>query len=236
MKKSLLKISSIILLADFGLTSGLYAKNGNPFTMADALAFSSPDKYVCLTFDDGPTAVTETVLNVLKKENVKATFFVIGKNIRTHTDTLKRIFAEGHVVGIHTHTHEYKKIFTSPEALKNDINCCLSAIKAVNENYKPKYYRFPGGSFGLSEGLKNVPFELGLKYVDWNASCRDCEIKPESCNDLTECAIQTSSGKNNVIILLHDAADKMMTALALPDIIQNFKQKGYTFVTVDKIK
>ena len=190
---------------------------------------------ICLTFDDGPTHITESILDTLKSFDVKATFFVVGKNVQKHPDILKRIFSEGHTVGIHTFSHEYKKIYSSPTALTEDINACLRAIKAVNGNYTAKYYRFPGGSFNLSNNLLAVPEKFGLTYVDWNAACRDSEITPHSPDDLTQCAITTAAGKNRIIMLLHDAADKHMTALALPDIINNFKEKSFSFTTVEKV-
>lgn len=190
-------------------------------------------KKICLTFDDGPTAVTEQILDTLKDNGITATFFVVGKNVKRNPQILKHIFREGHTVGIHSYSHEYKSIYLSPEALKEDINACFCAIKGVNCDYLPKFYRFPGGSFGLSEGLKNVPAEMGLRYVDWNAACRDSEIKADLPDELTQYALSTAAGKNNVILLLHDAADKYLTADALPDIIREFRSKGYYFTDID---
>ena len=193
------------------------------------------EKKICLTFDDGPSLISETILDVLKEKNLKAAFFVIGKNAEKHPAVLKRMFDEGHTVGIHTYTHEYKRIYSSPEALKEDINRCFCAIKAVNCNYCPVYYRFPGGSFGLSEKLVSVPEEMGLIRIDWNASCRDSEIKPANEHELAEYARSTAKNKNNVILLMHDAADKRFTADALPEIISYLYSDGFSFVPLEKV-
>ena len=190
---------------------------------------------VALTFDDGPTKITETVLDVLKEKNVKATFFVLGVNVDKNPRILRRIFDEGHLVGMHGYSHKYHEIYASCTALKSDINRCLCAIKGVNSNYEPKFYRFPGGSFSLGKESKDAVKSEGLVYVDWNASCRDSEKKSASEDELITHAFATSEGKNHVILLMHDAADKARTARALPQIIDRFKVEGFSFVTVEKL-
>lgn len=196
---------------------------------------NTEEKTVCLTFDDGPTPVTERMLDVLKECGIKATFFVIGKNAERHKDILRRIFAEGHTVGIHTYSHEYKKIYASPAALADDIKRCLCAIKAVNSEYEPIFYRFPGGSFGLSEELLKVPDSMGLTSVDWNASCRDSEVRSADALSLCAFARETAGKKTKVIMLLHDAADKSTTADALPRIVNDFKEREFSFISLEKV-
>jgi len=221
----------LLLYLVFGLTFIAFTVN----TDINAQAGNLPEKTVCLTFDDGPTKVTEKILDCLAQNNIKATFFVCGKNVEKNPKILSRIFKEGHSVGIHTHTHDYKSIYASPKALTDDINACLRAIKAVNANYKPLLYRFPGGSFNLSDSLISVPKNLGLCAVDWNASCRDCELKTDDSSLLFKEAMSTSANKSRVILLMHDAADKHLTALALPDIIKEFTKNGFSFLTVEKV-
>jgi peptidoglycan/xylan/chitin deacetylase (PgdA/CDA1 family) len=191
-------------------------------------------KTICLTFDDGPSNVTNTILDILKDKNVTATFFVCGKNVNKHKDITKRILSEGHTIAIHSFSHEYKNIYASEQNLREDIIKCFYSIKNILPTYTPKLYRFPGGSFGLSKELINVPKTLGLTYVDWNASCRDCEISPLSPNELTTYAITTSHNKNHIILLMHDSSTKQMTAKALPEIIDYYKENEFSFFSVEK--
>ncbi len=192
-------------------------------------------RHICLTFDDGPTRVTEDILDVLSRYNIKATFFVTGKNAEKNPEILARIFDEHHTVAIHTYSHVYREIYASPEALADDINRCFCAIKGVNCDFEPRFYRFPGGSFTLGETLKNVPSAMGLRYVDWNAACRDSEVRGATPDELAAFARATAQGKERVIMLLHDAADKKNTALALPKIIEEFLSDGFSFVSLEKV-
>ena len=134
------------------------------------------EKVVYLTFDDGPTKfVTDEILDILEEREVLATFFVIGKMANDHPEVLKRIYFAGHTVALHGQSHDYKKIFSSPTALEQDILDCIDAIKVILPNFKPKFYRFPGGSYNLSNKLKIIPEKLNLTTVDWNAIVGDGE-------------------------------------------------------------
>ena len=102
-------------------------------------------KSVYLTFDDGPSnSVTPRVLDTLKEENVKATFFVVSERARGREEILRRIADEGHTIGVHSATHKYSEIYASDEALKKDMATCAAFIKKTT-GVTPKVYRFPGG-------------------------------------------------------------------------------------------
>lgn len=189
------------------------------------------EKCVYLTFDDGPSdRVTPKILDVLKEENVTATFFVIGMNAETRKYLLKREVEEGHTVAVHSYSHEYKKIYSSPENLIKDINKCNEVIKSVTGSYSD-VYRFPGGSFNLSKRLISAVKEQGLKYVDWNASTRDAEYYAAPPEIIYKSAIETSKGLNQVVLLAHDSTSKTTTAAALKKIIEYFKKQDYLFKT-----
>ena len=186
-------------------------------------------KTVYLTFGDGPSdRVTPKVLDVLKEENVKATFFIIGKQAETRKYILEREKREGHTVAVHSYSHVYSQIYSSPADLLKDIDKCNEVIKDATGNYS-KVYRFPGGSFGLSERLKNAVEEHGLRYVDWNASTRDAEILGATPYQLYREAVATAAGADNVVLLAHDSTTKTATAEALKSIIRHFKDNGYVF-------
>lgn len=227
MKKNLLRAGLCILLAVMLILYQNYVHRSKPvFSLAET------QKYVYLTFDDGPSdSTTPKVLDVLKKEGVKATFFLIGRQIPLRTSIVKRINDEGHALGLHSYSHNYREIYASSEALLNDIEKCACAVEEVTGT-APSLYRFPGGSFTVSDELKKSVKKAGYHYVDWNASCRDAELVNPSAYELYEAAVSTAGDKNNVILLLHDSAHRAQTVNALPDIIRYFKDKNYTFGTL----
>lgn len=213
-----------ILFVVFGSTG--FGKNSLSF--ADV----NNGKEIYLTFDDGPSdRVTPKILDILKDENVKATFFIVGKNAERRKELLKREFDEGHAIGVHSYSHKYKDIYSSSESLIKDIDDCNEIIKEVTGR-KSSLYRFPGGSFGLSSGLIGAVTAHGMQYVDWNASFRDSEIMSPTPSQLIRAAKTTIANPNKVIMLAHDTTDKTATAAALRDIIAYFKNEGYTFKTL----
>lgn len=186
---------------------------------------------IYLTFDDGPTdSTTPKILDVLKKENVRATFFVVGRQIKGREKILKRTAEEGHSIGIHTYSHRYDEIYADKAALLKDIEKCRGAIKKVLPDYNKNLYRFPGGSF-LCPSLREAVTRAGYRYYDWNASAGDAEGR-YTAKQLFENAIRTSEGKTPVVLLMHDGVGYKNTVRALPEIIRRFKNEGYVFKTL----
>lgn len=189
-------------------------------------------KEVFLTFDDGPSSeITEKVLDVLKEEGVKATFFVIGKNVDVYPEILKRIHDEGHGIGIHTYSHDYNQIYSSPDALQKDIEACLQSIRNVlGEDFSTILYRFPGGSFRKNKEIFIERVEsLGYIYFDWNVLNGDAEGNNLSEDYLIKRFDQTSRGYNKILSLMHDTNSKGNTVSTLPRIIKQLKVEGYEF-------
>lgn len=186
-------------------------------------------KTIYLTFDDGPSnAVTPLILDILKEENIKATFFLVGQEAISRKNLVRRIAEEGHSIGIHSYTHNYREIYASPQALLDDIRKCSDCITQIT-GITTYLYRFPGGSFGLREELISTVKNAGLRAVDWNAACRDVEIPNADANILYQESVQTSMGRSTVILLCHDSTHRKETAKALPSIIRHFREAGYTF-------
>lgn len=199
--------------------------SGNNITFAD----NNCQKVIYLTFDDGPSdKVTPKILDILKEENVKATFFVIGKNAETRKKLLKREAEEGHTVAVHSYSHIYNEIYASPESLLKDIKKCNKIIEEVTGK-KSSVYRFPGGSFGLNERLISAVTNSGMRYVDWNASTCDAEISAPTPEQLLTAAITTPADRNRVVLLAHDSTTKTATAEALKSIIGYYREKCYVF-------
>lgn len=194
-------------------------------------AESSDGKVIYLTFDDGPSdRVTPKILDVLKDEGVKATFFIVGRNAETRKYLLKREIDEGHTVAVHSYSHYYPEIYFSPESLLKDIDKCNKIIEEVSG--KPStLYRFPGGSFGISSEMINAVMQHGMRYVDWNASTRDAEIYGATPDQLLKASVATSANSEHIVMLAHDSTTKSATAEALKDIIRHYKNLNYTFKT-----
>lgn len=208
----------LVFLAHFGAKMSAVPA----FTYAES-------RQVYLTFDDGPsTVVTNRVLDILKEENVKGTFFIVSDRAETRKDTLRRIAEEGHTLGVHSKTHEYQKIYASDSALRKDIDDCAKMILKTT-GVKPRVYRFPGGGTKDKARQTALVESMGYRVVGWNAVCGDEEIKDADAATLTATAIETAQGKSTVVMLLHDSATHKATAEALPSIIAHFRAQGYTF-------
>lgn len=141
---------------------------------------------------------------------------------------MEREFNEGHTVAIHSYTHDYGEIYASADALLKDIAKCNAVIKKITGQYS-SVYRFPGGSYGLSDQMISAVSEKGYRYVDWNASLRDAEIPNATPQQLYAAAVTTSSSFHNVVLLAHDSTSKSATAQALKVIIRYYKENGYAF-------
>lgn len=213
---------------------------------ADDSSQSVPEeKVVYLTFDDGPSATTEVILDVLKDKGVPATFFVIAaENNEKYLPVLERTVAEGHLVALHTASHEYKEIYASPEAYWADIEKLKEAISP----YVPQpamYLRFPGGStntvsrkYGGSEIMKRLKMqaeEKGYTSVDWNVCAEDAVGGHPSAQTIYNNVVREVGEQSTCVVLMHDSKAQKNTAAALPDIIEWFKNAGYRFDTVDHL-
>lgn len=193
---------------------------------------------IYLTFDDGPsTKNTARLLDILKEENVKATFFLIDK---TNTDYLiKRMYDEGHTIGLHTASHNYKYIYSSTTNFIKDIEKIQEKVARITGE-KSSIIRFPGGSSntvssfnpGIMCTLSNMIIEKGYHYFDWNVSSGDAGSKRSKKNTYRNVTNNLSKNRANVV-LMHDIYDS--TVDAVKDIIKYGKDNGYTFekITMD---
>lgn len=209
------------------VTSG--KNNDTSKTVSSANNSSKGAKIAYLTFDDGPSyKVTPAVLDILKKENIKATFFVVGQTVKANPELLKREKAEGHTIGNHTYSHDYKYLYNSTNNFLEDLKKNDSIIKSVIGDYNDKLIRFPGGSFG-KQAYQKAAEEAGYTYIDWNCLSGDAESKKKSVDQLIQGVKTTARGQHQLTILMHDAAGKETTAEALPKIIEYLKGQGYKF-------
>lgn len=199
--------------------------------------YHSDTKRVFLTFDDGPSkTVTPLILDLLKQENIKATFFLLGSRAELNPDIVKREYDEGHYIANHGYSHVYSKIYASPQTVLDEFNQCNDAVKEAIQvpEYNSHLFRFPGGlAGGKHTTIKNEANELlkqnEVMHVDWNSLTGDAETNNLSIEFELQRLRETSEGKNSLVILMHDAQAKKTTADALPNIIAYLKEQGYKF-------
>lgn len=207
-------------------------------------------KIAFLTFDDGPNnEVTPRILDILRENNVPATFFTIGKAIHEGTSSIvKRMFNEGHAIATHSFSHEYEKLYPGryPDAhriLKEEKNTIQRLKSILGENFDSRVFRYPGGHMSWNkEGLKHSDELLNqnnIHWIDWNSMTGDAQPKkakqiPRPQNVQQVINNFDESGRLNgayelAVVLMHDAVGKEITVESLPKLISHLKDLGFEF-------
>ena len=229
------------VLAD---TRAVMAVQASVSGSTDAQSGAAADKVVYLTFDDGPSATTESVLDTLKAEGVPATFFVMAAdNNEEYLPLLERTVQEGHLIALHTCSHDYKSIYKSPDAYWDDLQKLREKLLPyVPADQEIKWLRFPGGSTntvsrryggkGLMPQLKTEVEQRGWQWVDWNVCAEDAVGGHPSADTIYRNVVRETGEQTHCVVLMHDSATTHTTAEALPDIIRWYADNGYTFLTV----
>lgn len=189
---------------------------------------------VYLTFDDGPSIYTNDILDILDSYNVKATFFVVGKEGTNAEEALQRIVDEGHTLGMHSYSHKYKELYESMDSFTQDFARIRDYIYQAT-GVESVCYRFPGGSSNTVSEIDMHDFidyldSQGVKYYDWNVSSGDGGSMKLSTDTLLENCTKDIDTRDTSIILLHDSAEKPTTVEALPDIIENILARPDTVI------
>lgn len=230
--KSLITISMALILSFSYITSTKAME-----TTEDSSNENGKEKVVYLTFDDGPGGkITLQVLDTLKAENVPATFFVIGCQVKGQEDTILRMKNEGHSIGLHSFSHNRNKLYCGDEGfLKEMIQDQETLYEVTGERYN--ILRFPFGcnnqSYKLTQKLVDSLHEKNFKIYDWNTDSGDGanhNLAPES---IIKKACKNND-KDTVIILMHCSYINKNSAKALPSIIKYYKDQGYVFKAIDE--
>lgn len=218
--------------------SNVYAVNRNS-TNGEKAVQSDADraKTVYLTFDDGPSARTLEILDILKKHNIKATFFVISDEKETSREIVKKIYDEGHSIGVHSASHSYETIYKSVEHFLKDFEQCLEYIKDITGEV-PSIFRFPGGSVNnynkkICKELTDEMVRRGFTYFDWNVSSDDA-VKGYTEESIYSNVMNGCKNHSVSVVLMHDSAPKKATVAALERIIPDLLEQGYTFDRLDE--
>ena len=210
---------------------------------ADNAGSAQPEKWVCLTFDDGPSRTTPAVLAALDAAGVHGTFFVVATGYNEkYLPLLTQAAAAGHQIALHSASHEYSDIYGSSEAYWADIALLKERIAPYVDAESIRYLRFPGGStntvsrrYGGRELMKQLKSEVeqkGWQWVDWNVCAEDAVGGHPSADTIYRNVVHETGEQTHCVVLMHDSASTRTTAEALPDIIQWYADNGYTFLTV----
>lgn len=237
--KNVIKNDNIVT-SDIAKTKHIAKINFNPVYTDNGKTlmqniYHSQEKVAYLTFDDGPSkSVTPLILDLLKQENIKATFFVLGARAKLNPEIVKREYNEGHYIANHGYSHVYGDIYSSPQSVLDEYNKTRDTVREIlGIDYDGHLFRFPGGSTGgkykdIKSEAKNLLNDNNIAYIDWNS------LSSDAAGAKTKEAIiantkDTVGNKNAVVILMHDAGDKILTYEALPEIISYLREQGYTF-------
>lgn len=194
-------------------------------------------KRAYLTFDDGPSENTGEILDILSKNNVKASFFVVAKE-EEYYDYYRRIVKEGHTLALHSYSHDYQKIYSNVREFALDIEELQKLLYDVTGTYC-KFYRFPGGSSNsvsqtdMKELISYVEKE-NLIYLDWNALNNDAVCDSYTPEELVENIMQDADKLDDVIILMHDLTVRHSTVESLQLLIDRLQEAGFELLPIDE--
>lgn len=204
--------------------------NTNPANKPITDKDKKKQKVVYLTFDDGPNEHTETILNILDKYGVKATFFAIGTNLKGHEKELKKVYEAGNYVGLHSMSHNAKKLYKSGSSanfineFKKEQGLVKDIIGATPTLIRPPY----GSSPNINKKFRDDIVKANFKMWDWTTDSQDWRYPRNPDKIIKE--VKKHLKLNTEVILMHE---KAQTVKVLPEIIEYIQKKGYTFAVYD---
>lgn len=206
--------------------------------------YKGKDKWVFLTFDDGPNqSISPKVLDILKEEGVPATFFVQGQSVsERNKNVIMREISEGHGIALHSFSHNYKAMY--PGRVGNEAQIVKEAKrsqealqKIISPDFHSSVWRYPGGHMSWKglEAADSSLASLDIDWIDWNCLVGDAEakaVRPTTASGMVD-YLKKSLDKNKntdfAVVLLHDGEQKNLTVESLPDVIQMLRDRGYNF-------
>ncbi|WP_110927847.1 polysaccharide deacetylase family protein [Bacillus massiliglaciei] len=201
------------------------------------------EKIAYLTFDDGPSLNTQSILTILDQYKVKATFFVKANEEPYAKRAYKEMVNQGHVVALHSYTHDYSIVYRSKESFFQDLNR-LESFLADRYGIHSKIVRLPGGSNNMLsntaakrpvfENILHSLNEKGYTYFDWHVDSQDGFSPNTSADEIIRNVLTGARGMDRCVILLHDINSMKNTVKALPSLIESLESQGYSFGVLDR--
>jgi peptidoglycan/xylan/chitin deacetylase (PgdA/CDA1 family) len=205
-----------------------------PAAPAPETGTGKPGQIIYLTFDDGPSATTGQLLDLLGKYKVNATFFMLGQNMNHYPSAVKRTVKEGYGLGLHGMTHRKEKFYASPAAAlaeMSDANAALKKIAGASTTViRPPY----GSKPYFTKAFRDKVLGQGYHLWDWNVDSEDWKYKENSdkiYNSVMDQVHKLKKSKTNPVILMHD---QKATLKVLPRLLETLKKEGYEFKLVTK--
>lgn len=200
----------------------------------------------CLTFDDGPSKYTPQVLEALAQYDAKATFFVTAQDAnQDYLHYLTDIEAAGHQIALHSASHAYSRIYSSPENFWLDIKALRGTLAEYVNTESIHWLRFPGGStntvshrYGgrqIMQRLKEQAEEKGYAWIDWNVCAEDATASRPDAAQILRNIQHDAQNQQICVVLMHDTNATRETVKALPDILAWFEKEQYRFLTVQQM-
>lgn len=186
----------------------------------------TPKKIAYITIDDGPSKYTNKILNILEENNVKATFFMIERNMLNHKQEVIDVTEQGHSVGFHSVTHDIKQLYKTPQATLDEFNTCNSTYYDIT-GYESKLIRLP---YGSKPYMPQESYEIldknGYIIWDWNLDTQDWRA---TTDNIVSNVLYYARDKQHLVLLMHE---KEQTVNALDAMIKVLKQRGYTIMPI----
>ncbi|MFC3772771.1 polysaccharide deacetylase family protein [Paenibacillus sp. GCM10012303] len=194
--------------------------------------YATPERpTVYLTFDDGPSAHTPEVLNILQQEQVSATFFVLGESAKARPELVKRIVQDGHAIGNHTYNHVYADLYGSFGTFWDQVRQ-TDAVLEERAGVSTRLLRAPGGtSMNFDAAYFYVLEQAGYHIFDWNVDSGDSRRKGVPASEIVANSTNVTL-RHEMTVLLHDGSGHAETVKALPAIIRYYKEQGYSFASL----
>ncbi len=193
---------------------------------------------IYLTFDDGPSQRTPEVLRILEEKEVKATFFVVGKEDAASLEYYRQIVQAGHTLGMHSYSHNYKTIYTSVEDFLADYYRLFTLLRDTT-GVTPTVFRFPGGSLNsynqdIYEEIIAEMLRRGFVYYDWSLSAEDAAAVSPKAENITAHILEGAQKHDRAVVLMHDSYLRTSTVQALPALIDGLREQGFTLKALDR--
>lgn len=232
-KWSVLMLRIVVLLCVFAAYAGTTHASSVSGSNAPSSKNENPqDKVVYLSFDDGPSKHTREVLDILRKEQVLATFFVLGEQAERYPEMIRAVVEDGHALGNHTFNHNYEQLYSDFKVFWKQIKQTEAVVERIT-GFRLNLVRAPGGTYGHFDKSYFDLLKLGgYTVMDWNVDSGDSKRKGVPAKEILRNATKVPAGASSVIVLMHDGGAHAETVKALPGIIKYYRDQGFRFDTM----